>query len=115
MAAESQIVKYALVRAGVVAYDQVPEAEQEAQALAALRSLYQYWFDQGMALWTLTDIPATLDSALADVLAFEIANTFGVSSERYQRLALGRLSGLRQIAAHNEIRYDGLGSSISEV
>lgn len=107
MATKAQIIKRALVRAGVVAYDQIPTAAQESQADTALMSMHESWVDQGFARWELTDIPQQVENGLVAALAFAIADDFGVPTERYQRLSVGNSAAMREIYAYNEVPYSG--------
>lgn len=108
MTTKAQIIKRALVRAGVVAVDQTPTAEQNAQAAAVLDSLHEKWIDDGVARWELAGIPQALDNAIVARLAFALADDFAVPSDRYQRLAIGDQQGAREIAAYNEVPGSGV-------
>lgn len=107
MTTKKEIIKRALIRVGRVPFDQVPTSDQESLADFALKSLHEHWVDKGSARWELDDIPDQITNALVSVLAFALVDDFGVSGERYQRLAVADREAKVVLSAYNEIPYSG--------
>lgn len=107
MTTQAQIIKRALVRAGVIAYDATPTDAQKNQAEVVLLSTHEDLVDSNLVSWELSDIPSAMVNPLVSVLAKEISDDFGVSSERYQRITLAANQGMDRIMTYNEIPYSG--------
>ena len=111
MATKTEVMDRALVKAGVLPYDQTATAEQTTIVEAVFDSLHAYGVDQGFIRWELTDIPAELDNAITVILAANIAEDFGIPTERYNRLKLAEQAAMNKIYAYNELPYSGTQDS----
>lgn len=105
MATQKQIVKRALVRLGEIAVDDIPTAEQETQCDAVLESIHADWVNRGFIRWDLDEVPIELENALVSVLAYSMADDFGVPAERYSRLQVAASLGSKSILIYGENEY----------
>jgi len=111
MATKAQIVKRALIRAGVIPYDREPTAEESQQVTATLESIHAKWVDEDRVRWELTDIPQEIEDPLVSILAYSIADDFGVPDSRYSRLAATIQSAMQKIYAYDAEEYTGKSSA----
>lgn len=107
MATQAEVIDRALVRVGVLPYDQSSTSEQTGQVTPVLTAFHAEGVDLGFIRWELSDIPDEVSDALVSVTAFLIADTFGASTERYARLEKAYDRDLRKIHAYGALEYSG--------
>lgn len=87
MAALLSVKQKALRRLGVLASGQTMTGDQDLQASTAYDSIYERLLAKDLAVWAKAgDVPDACVEPVVSLLAFELANEYGVSDSRWQRL-----------------------------
>ena len=89
MATLLSVKEKALRRVGVLGNGQTVSPLQDVQVTSAYNSLYDELQSKSIAAWAQDgDIPDTFVEHIVDMLSFNLANEFGVSDSRWQRLQI---------------------------
>lgn len=73
----ADLAKRALVDLRALRIDASPSAEQQASSDEAYRSVYEELSVQGLAYWPLEEIPVAVFRPLVQIVAQEMASSFG--------------------------------------
>lgn len=95
---QSEMANRALEVLGVKHAGQDPSNEDSNRAQEAVLSAWYRLRKEGVAPFAVSAVPEWAQTALAHIVALDLAAVFGVSGERYQLLAAGALQGRRDMA-----------------
>lgn len=74
-------------RIGVLGAGQTMSGDQDVQATTAYNSIYDRLLSQELVGWAkASDIPDEFVESVVSLLAFELADEYGISDSRWQRL-----------------------------
>ena len=108
MATLAEIRKQALVKLGVATPHQTPKAYLDDAMKAAYDEAYTKLRDKDLVFWSQTaSVPDNVSNEIAAMMAWSRVNDFGVSSDRYTRIAN------EQIKAEPSIRIAAVSKHIS--
>lgn len=108
----AQVVRQTLQGLGVVAEGETPRAEDAAIALEALYDVHEMLRGKGIAnrqdlAWPVALIPLFAVRPYAVLAGNLLADTFGVSAQRAQRLAARAVDGEREMRRQTRKPYSG--------
>lgn len=99
MATLFDVKQKALRRLGVLSTGQTMTGETEEQVTTAYNALYGELQVKNLIVWPKNgDVPDPFVEHVIDMLAFNLANEFGVSDARWQRLSLSYERAQRKLA-----------------
>lgn len=104
MPTTTQLAKKVLVRAKVLDPSENQTAADNAHVVEVMQSVYDSMKERGRIHWTLADIPSMYQDAFVTIVAFRIANDFGVMTAELAQMA--QMAAL-EIDALNERSVDG--------
>lgn len=88
MATLARVRERAAKRLGLLATGQTLGASITADLVSAYSGLHAEWTELGIAVWSSTaDVPEKLAEAVVRELAYRLKDDYGISMERYQRIA----------------------------
>lgn len=88
MATLSEIRQRAAKRLGILPTGQTLSAAINADLTSAYSGLHAEWTELGIAVWTASaDVPERFAEAVVRELAYRRKDDYGLSAERYQRIA----------------------------
>ncbi len=88
MATLAHVKKQALIKLGVATPHQAPKSYQDDEMQIAYNEVYTKLENKTLAFWAKTGpVPDEVVNDVASMMAWTRANDYGISSERYQRLA----------------------------
>ena len=94
----AEIANRALRRCGRLAFDQTAESSLSNEALQAYDEVYSRLEELGVVDWGSTAaIPNQYVFWVVAMTAYSLADALGISSERYQRIAVDAQSAEREI------------------
>lgn len=107
MAAQSEVRKRALLKLGVGARAQNPTSDQTDDMTNAYNEIYERLSEKKLAFWAQTGtIPDKVANQVAALMAFERVNDYGISNERYQRVAVEASRAEPMIRMHAVPTYE---------
>lgn len=87
MATLLSVKQKALRRLGVLAAGQTMSGDQDTQVTTAYNSVYERLLEKELVAWAKNaDIPDQFVEPFVCILAFELADEYGISDSRWQRL-----------------------------
>ena len=107
MPTTTELATRVLKRLGVLDPSENQTAQESADVVAVMNSVYDSMKERGHINWTLTEIPTRYQDAFINVVAARCANDFGVMDDRILLLAQ---AGEKEIYALNERRIDNRSS-----
>lgn len=88
----------ALRKLGILGVGQDMTGDQDAQATTAYNSVYDRLLSKDLVAWAKeSDIPDEHVEPISSILSFELANEYGVSDSRWQRLQYAALQAEPQL------------------
>ena len=94
----AEIANRALRRCGRLAFDQQPESSLSDEALQAYDEVYDALEELGIVDWgSTTSIPNQYAFYIVALTAYSLADTLGISNDRYQRIAVDAQSAEQAI------------------
>ena len=98
----SQMAVRILRRAGILGVGDTPTSAQESEALQLYDEFYETLEDYDLADWSANgDIPNKYVDDIINLCVFRGAEDFGISGERFQRIAVKASQSERSIRAIN--------------
>ena len=92
MATLLSVKQKALRRLGVLGAGQTMSGDQDTQVTTAYNSIYDRLLAKDLVAWAKnSDVPDSFVESFVSILAFELANEYGVSDSRWQRLQLAAM------------------------
>lgn len=105
MATKTDIRNKALKRLGVIGATQSATAEQAADLEAAYDEVYAELEAQDLAVWDDATIPDEFVAPVVALVALARADEYGISNERYQRIAADAATAHKRIIAAYQGEY----------
>lgn len=101
---KSQLANRALELVGVKALGQQASSQDKALAEGVVDSKFEQLKYKGKVFYSVEAVPEHAQHPLAKVMAYEMANDFGVSSESFARLKEGYREGYKELCDQAEGR-----------
>lgn len=88
MATKAEVRNYTLQELGVLQLGQSAQSQDATEIETAYDEVYADLKSEGLAVWASTgSVPAKLVPHMVALVAYSRANTYGISNDRYMRIA----------------------------